>query len=283
MDLVLNSKFFDQLSAAELGEKVGAMGYDGIDICVRPGHPVNLDNVEQTLPAAHRIWRDQGLSCPLATAPVDFNDPSAAAAERLYAGCAEAGVGHIKLGYWRFREGDDYWRELDRARRGLEEFAALSARYGVKTCYHTHSGSCIGSNCAGIMHLVRGMDPQLVGIYPDFGHMALDGEDLAMGLAMIRDYLALAGIKDSFHAPQPEGSEPPYAPMFTMLGGGSVNWRKVLELLAGMDYAGPLVVHTEYKFGEGIIRQVGYADEKPDSLESLVRQDAAYLRSLLAT
>ena len=70
--------------------------------------------------------------------------------------------------------------------------------------------------------------------------------------------------------------------MLTEADGGSVNWRKVLELLAGMDYAGPLVVHTEYKFGEGIIRQVGYADEKPDSLESLVRQDAAYLRSLLA-
>jgi len=282
MDLVLNSKFFEHLSAPELGEKVAELGYDGIDICVRPGHPVNLDNVDRTLPEAHRIWRDQGLSCPLATAPTDFIDPTAPAAERLYAACAEAGVGHIKLGYWRFKEGDDYWRELDRARQGLEGFADLSARYGVKTCYHTHSGSCIGSNCAGAMHLVRGLDPQQVGIYPDFGHMCLDGEDLAMGLAMIRDYLVLAGIKDSFHAPQPEGSEPPYAPMFTVLGGGSVDWRKVLELLVGMEYTGPLVVHTEYQFGERIIRQVGYADEKPENLENLVRRDAEYLRKLLA-
>jgi sugar phosphate isomerase/epimerase len=281
MDIVLNSKFFAQLSASELGEKVRELGYDGIDVCVRPGHPVHLENVDQTLPAAHRIWQDQGLVCPLATAPVDFNDSTAPAAERLYAACAEAGIGHIKIGYWKFEAPEDYWRQLESARQGLEGFAQLSARYGVKTCYHTHSGPCIGSNCAGVMHLVQGLDPRQVGIYPDFGHMALDGEDPAMGLAMIRNYLVLVGIKDGFHAPQPEGSEPLYRPMFTVLGKGSVNWRRSLKLLAQMEYAGPLVVHTEYRFGEHIIRQVGYADKSPENLEAAARQDADYLKNLL--
>ncbi len=281
MNIVLNSKFFEDLSALELGEKAMELGYDGIDICVRPGHPVNLENVDRKLPAAHRIWRQQGLICPLVSAPVNFNDPTTSAAERLYAACAEAGIGHIKLGYWKFEAGDDYWQVLMRAREGLAGFARLSARYGVKTCYHTHSGPCIGSNCAGVMHLVHDLEPQLLWIYPDFGHMALDGEDMAMGLAMIRDYLAIVGIKDSFHARQPEGSEPLHIPMFTSLGQGSVNWRRALELLDLLEYRGVLSVHTEYQFGEHIIRQVGYADEKPVNLEELARQDAEYLRGLL--
>ena len=77
MQIVVNSKFFKELPVKELGEKVSEVGYDGIDLCVRPGHPVNLENAEQALPQAFRIWQDQGLICPLATTPVTFNDPAA--------------------------------------------------------------------------------------------------------------------------------------------------------------------------------------------------------------
>lgn len=281
MQFVLNSKFFQELSVQELGEKMIELGYDGIDICVRPGHPVNLENVEQVLPKAYRIWQDQGLICPLATAPVNFNDPAAPEVERLYAACSASGIPCIKLGYWMFNEGDDYWQVLDRARESLEAFARLSDRYRVKSCCHTHSGPCIGSNCAGLMHLVKGFEPERVGAYPDFGHLTFDGEDLAMGLAMIREYLTIVGVKDGFHMPQPQGSEPPHIPMFTNLGAGSVDWHRALTLLSGMGFEGALVVHTEYHFGESIIRQVGYADEKPANLEEMARQDATYLRRLL--
>jgi sugar phosphate isomerase/epimerase len=281
MKIVLNSKFFQELSVKELGEKMKELGYDGIDICVRPGHPVNPENAEKTLPQAQRIWQDQGLICPLASTPVNFNDPAVPEAERVYAACAAAGIPHIKLGYWMFSEGEDYWQVLDRARADLEAFARLSERYGVKSCYHTHSGPCIGSNCAGLMHLVKGFDPNLVGVYPDFGHMTFDGEDMAMGLSMIRDYLAVVGVKDGFHVRQPEGSEPPYVPMFTSLGVGSVNWRRALTLLSEMGFTGALSVHTEYNFGESIIRQVGYADERPENLDEIAREDATYLRRLL--
>ena len=280
MKLLLNSKFFEDLSPRELGEKILDLGYDGIDICVRPGHPVNLDNVHQALPEANRIWQDQGLVCSLATAPVSLIDPTDPAADRLYAACAEAGIGQVKIGYFRFVDGGDYWQLLSEARHGLEGFAKLSARHGVLTCYHTHSGQCIGSNCAGVMHLVRDFDPQHVGVYPDFGHMILDGEDMAMGLAMIRDYLVMVGIKDSFHAPNTDGA-PPYVPMFTSMGAGSVDWRRALKLLVEMEYSGPLAVHTEYQFGEQIIRQVGYANSKPDNLEDLARRDGEYLRNLM--
>jgi sugar phosphate isomerase/epimerase len=174
MQIALNSKFFDQLSVRQLGEKARDLGYEGIDICVRPGHPVNLENVEEALPEACKIWLDQGPIFPLASAPVTFNDPASPEAKRLYAGCAAAGIPRIKLGYWMFNEGDDYWQVLERAREDLEGFARLSAQYGVKSC-----------------------------------------------------------------------------------------------------------CHTEYHFGGAIIRQVGYAEEKPAHLEDLAREDAAYLHRLL--
>ena len=265
------------MSLEEFGAKAVQWGYRGIDLVVRPGHRVDLDNVEKNLPAAVQVWAGMGLSCPLVSAPVDFNDPTAAAAERLFAACAAAGVGHIKLGYWYFAEGQGYWPQVERARAGLEGFAALAERFGVKACYHTHSGPCIGSNCAGLMHLLRGFDPALVGAYPDLGHMALDGEEPAMGLAMLERYLALIGVKDGCHAPNREGQGAAHVPLFTPLGAGSVDWRRVLALLAGVGFDGPLALHTEYNFDEGIIRQVGYEGHPPEGLEDGVRADAAFL------
>ena len=56
MEIVLNSKFFTELSVEQLGEKTIELGYDGVDICVRPGHPIHVDNVVEALPKAMKVW-----------------------------------------------------------------------------------------------------------------------------------------------------------------------------------------------------------------------------------
>lgn len=280
MQLILNSKFFHAFGVSELAAKVRELGYDGIDVNVRPGHPVNLDNVESALPRAVEAWAAQGLACPLATAPVTLANPAAPEVARLYAGCAAAGVPRVKIGFFPFRSGDDYWTLVDAARQILEGFARVGEACGVQTVYQVHSGPVLGSNCAGIMHLLRGLDPRWVGAYPDLGHMVLDGEDYPMGLAMVREYLSVVAVKDAYHAPQPAGSEPPFVPRFVKLGSGAVNWRRALGALKGLGYDGAISVHTEYDFEESIIRQVGYADAMPPHLEEWARADAAFLRKV---
>jgi sugar phosphate isomerase/epimerase len=282
MEIVLNSKFFTELSVEQLGEKTIELGYDGVDICVRPGHPIHVNNVIEALPKAMKVWSGQNLTCPLATAATDITDPNAPEVEGLYAACAEAGIPRLKIGFWRFNEEDDYWQVIDAARRDLERFSAFSEKYGVQTCYQIHSGACIGSNCAGLMHLIRGFDPQHIGAYPDPGHLLLDGEDWAMGLAMIGDYLSIIGIKDALYLPQPDHT-PPYIPCFVKVGDGCVDWERYLGLLCKSGFEGPLTVHTEYRFDESIIRQVGYAETTPPNLEKWAKEDAVYLRNMLSS
>ena len=282
MEIVLNSKFFTELSVEQLGEKTIELGYDGVDICVRPGHPIHVDNVVEALPKAMKVWDGQNLTCPLATAATDITNPNAPEVEGLYVACAEAGIPRLKIGFWRFNEGDDYWQVIDAARRELEGFNAFSEKYGVQTCYQIHSGACIGSNCAGLMHLIRGFNPQHIGAYPDPGHLLLDGEDWAMGLAMIGDYLSVIGIKDALYLSQPDHT-PPYVPCFVKLGDGGVDWGRYLGLLYKSGFDGPLTVHTEYRFDESIIRQVGYAETTPPNLEQWAKEDAVYLRNMLSS
>ena len=130
----------------------------------------------------------------------------------------------------------------------------MSERYDVQTCCHTHSGSCLGSNCAGLMQLIGEFPLRELGAYPDFGHMALDGEDPAMGLATVATHLSIVAAKDATHVEQP-GAGPSRGPFFTHVGAGSVNWERALRLLAKMGFTGSLVLHTKYSFAESIIRQ----------------------------
>ena len=280
MYIVLNSKFFHSLSIPELAVKARELGFDGIDVSVRPGHPVNPTNVETALPKAVAVWKAQGLLCPLATAPVTLVTPDAPEVEPLYAGCAAAGVPRVKIGFFPFTPGADYWALVGAARKALAGFARVGERHGVQTVYQIHSGPVLGSNCAGLMHLLRGLDSRWVGAYPDLGHLMLDGEDYPMGLAMLRDYLSIVAVKDAYHAPQPAGSAPPFAPRFVPLGRGAVPWRRALGALKALGFDGAFSVHTEYDFDESIIRQVGYADATPPHLEEWARADAAYLRTM---
>jgi sugar phosphate isomerase/epimerase len=280
MQIVLNSKMFSELSAGSLGEKALELGYDGIDVCIRPGHPVHPGNAPDALPDAVKTWQEQGLVCPMATAPTGMIDPGASDVEGMYAACAEAGVPRLKIGFWKFREGGDYWKVVDSARADLEGFVKYSEKYGVQTCYQIHSGPNIGSNSAGLMHLIKGFDPEHVGAYPDFGHLMLDGEDIDMALAMIREHLSIVGIKDALYAPQP-GQSPPYIPTWVNVGTGCVNWQRCLRALRGVGFDGAMTVHTEYSFDESIMRQVGYAETIPPNLDMWAKEDAVYLRRTL--
>ena len=281
MDLIINSKFFAQYAPEALGQKALELGYAGIDLCVRPGHPIHLDNVAHALPEAMKIWRNQGVSCPMVTAPITLIDPNASDIENYYIACAEAEIPRIKIGFWKYEEGDDYWHTLDAARKDLDQIVKLSEKYDVQSCYQIHSGPCIGSNCAGLMHLIKGFDPTYVGAYPDFGHIALDGEDPAMGLSMIKDHLSVVGVKDAYYLPQPQGQTPRYRPCFTKVGEGCVDWHHCFDLLHKMGFNGPVSVHTEYEFDETIIRQVGYAQTAPPNVEEWAKEDATLLRRII--
>jgi len=269
--IIYFSKFDERLSVHDLGEKVKVMGFDGIDLVVRPGHPVNPDNVSEVLPKAQRTWKSQGIEAAMITTNMDFLNPQAPLAKRLYAVCNETNIKWVKIGYWAYKRGQNYWEEVDKIRKTLEEFEKLSRKYEVKTCYHAHSGPLYGSNCAGLMCLIRGFDPEYIGAYVDTGHLFLDGEDYEMGLAMVREYLCLIALKDVVYIKDEEDGELIDKRMFVKLGGGLVPWKKFFGLLLSNGYDGPLSIHGEYEL-RGLDKRIR---------DKWVEEDLEFIRSIL--
>ena len=161
------TKHLEGLDVPQLIDALQSMGMQGADLCVRDGYPVNPDNVATALPEAARRFADAGLCIPLVTAPGDFNRPDIDYAERYYAALGEAGVAHVKLGYWHWQPDTPYWTQLDEVRGFMEGFQALSEKYGVKTAVHNHSGASMGLNACAAMNIVKDCDPQYVGVFAD--------------------------------------------------------------------------------------------------------------------
>lgn len=269
MQFVLFTKMLRDLDVGRLADTIQDLGFDGFDLAVRPGYPVNPDNVGTALPAAAKEWTNRGLTVGLVTTNFDFVDPAKPEVEPLLAASAEAGIRRIKLGYWVWR-GEPYWEGVDEIRRALEGFEKLCRKHGVTVAVHTHSGPYYGSNCAGAMHLVRGFDPRFIGVYIDPGHLMLDGEDLAMGVSMVREHLVLVAAKSPGWFRREEGVEVCWEHEMVPLREGIVNWGQVFEVLGSVGYEGPISLHSEY---EELPRQ---------ALLRVTREDLSYLKSLLA-
>ena len=261
MKIVLFSKFHETFQPRELGEFLRGVGYDGIDLAVRRGHPVNPQNVGTSLPEAVRLWADMSLTCEMLTVEPDLIDPSSADSVAIYEAAAEAGIPLVKTGFFNYLPGDDYWQKVADARRALEGFVRLGERTGVKTIYQNHSGNCLGSNCAGLMHLIQGFDPNWIGVYVDGGHMAIDGEDVEMGLAMCNGYLTVIGAKDARDIPDERPDAPaPYGSAFVFLGQGAAHWPRLLRTAKASGFDGPISVGTEYTEDQKVMFTVGGKD-----------------------
>jgi sugar phosphate isomerase/epimerase len=270
MKFVMFSKLLKELSPSQLADSMLDLEFDGFDLCVREGYPVNPDNVATALPAVAKGWKARGLTVELVTTEGGFTDPVKPDVEPLMAACSEIGCRRIKLGYWVWR-GEPYWERVDTIRKALEGFQKLCAKYEVRVMCHTHSGPYYGSNCAGGMLLVKGFDPRYVGIYIDPGHLAMGGENLPMAFSMVKDYLRMVAVKSPGWFKTEKDGAVKWEHRLVPLREGMVDWRQVLALMKEHGYDGPMSLHSEYE------------DLSRADLLARTRDDLAYLKEVART
>jgi sugar phosphate isomerase/epimerase len=269
MQFVMFTKLLKDLDTDRLADEIQGMGFDGFDLAVRPGYPINPENVRTALPAAAKKWAARGLTVGLVTTNFDFLDPTKPEVEPTFAACAEIGCREIKLGYWVYRN-EDYWPRVEEIRKALAGFEKVCARFGVRVSVHTHSDQYYGSNCAGVMHLVKGFDPRCIGAYIDPGHLSVDGEWLPMAFSMVKDYLSLIAVKSYGWFRRDKDGQVKWKKQIVPLNEGLVDWKLVLELAKGIGWDGVYTLHSEYE---------GWTTEQ---ILSQTREDLKYMKGLAA-
>src|SRR5437868_2739204 len=118
MRLMMFAKHLQSLPLPAAARAVRELGFEGLDLTVRPGGFVEPDQVQDQLPAAITTCRDAGLVVPLLTTSITSSDAAAAA---IFDAAAQNKVSEIKLGYWQYQHFGSFRKMLERIARDLDE------------------------------------------------------------------------------------------------------------------------------------------------------------------
>jgi sugar phosphate isomerase/epimerase len=243
MKLIVFAKMFQNLPLSEFGEAMAEIGFEGVDLTVRPGGYITPEEVKEKLSEAIEILESKGLSVPMITTSItDANEPFA---EETFKAASECGVKYLKLGYWTYKGFGFLRSQINDVCGKLRKLQELSRKYNVTAGVHTHSGMYMSAEPAILWEILKDFDPNLIGAYIDPGHMVVEGglAGWLMGMDILAGHIRMVAVKDFGWFK--EGGR--WVVRVVPMGEGLVPWGKVFEILKHMGFKGPVSVHCEYK------------------------------------
>ncbi|MBM3240045.1 sugar phosphate isomerase/epimerase [Candidatus Poribacteria bacterium] len=270
MECILFSKFLVPLSIEAMGYRIKEMGFDGVDLPVRPGSQITHETAAQELPKAVKTLNEIGLSVPSIVTGLKRGDEPHA--EEVLAAAAVSGVKMLRTASWSYRRGDDYWANMAQARKDLASLESLCEKHGVKANMQIHSGGCLNCNCAATAIMLKDRNPKWIGLQIDPGHLAISGEDYDMAFALTGEYLHSVNVKSPRYYALPDANGIfRWNIIWTPLAEGLVPWQHILPILKDRGYDGLLSIHGEYPVERSI-----------ELTSGLVKADLEYIRKILA-
>jgi sugar phosphate isomerase/epimerase len=278
MQLVMFSKMLQEFPVGEAARRMKALGFEGVDLTVRPKGHVEPEGVALALPKAVAAIRDQGLTVPMiSTAITSASEPHA---EAVVMAAVHEGVRRLKLGYWNVPKGGKLREATDQARREIDGLEKLAEKYNVTFGVHNHSGpGYVNCQPAIIWMLLKDRNPDRIAAYFDPGHATVEGGNggWRQGFELLGPHLRLVAVKDFGWKSGPGKVKADWQSQQVPLKDGIVPWAEFFSGLAKLRYDGPVSLHSEYKGSHS------WRDLSTPELIDQTAADLAFVRSLLGS
>ncbi|MFC5653800.1 sugar phosphate isomerase/epimerase family protein [Paenibacillus solisilvae] len=250
------TKPWKDLSVWALGKFVSELGFDGIELPLRDGYQLEPQNASK-LPQLVKQFEEHGLKIFSVASGTD---------EKIFAGCAEAGIPLIRIMPEITLE-EGYMASEKRERAHLESLLPLCEKYGVKIGVQQHYGNNIVDSI-GMLHLMEEMDPKYIGAIWDSAHDALAGQQPEFGLDIVWSHLCMVNFKNAYYkrVNGPEALTAEWKRYFTSGRQGLALWTRAAEYLKKRSYGGVICLTAEYT-------------DEPE-VNRLIKEDITYAKSL---
>jgi L-ribulose-5-phosphate 3-epimerase len=238
------SKHLQFLDYKDLAEAVKEMGFDGIDLAVRPGGHVEPDRVEEDLPKVADAMKRAGFSPSLMTTAV--GDANNETDKKLLATASKLGFTGYRMNWYHYPENKampDALKELSEKVNGLGE---LNRDLGLIGYYQNHAGLNIGSAIWEIYELIKNADKEHMGVQYDIRHAMYEGaESWQNGLKLIQSRIKNVSLKD-FRWQQKNGR---WMVEDVPIGEGMIDFKSYFKMLKQYGISVPASMHVEYSLG----------------------------------
>ena len=241
------TKPWPEMPIPELGKLVSGLGFEAIELPVRPRFQVEPQDVAKGLPKAAAQLAGFGVRIASIAGPTD---------EATIATCAEACVPTIRV---MARIGEEGYLEAEaRLRREYDALLPLLEKYGVQVGVQNHCGRFV-CDAMGLMHLIGQYDPRYVGAVWDAAHNALQGEEPDLALDIVWSHLCMVNLKNAFwqRITGPEAEVAGWRVYWTSGRHGLASWPRVVAELKRRNYRGVVCLTAEYSDHDAVNRLIG--------------------------
>lgn len=238
------SKHLQFLTPGEAGHMAAEMGFDGLDLTVRPKGHVLPENVKTDLPAAIRDIEGSGSTCRMITTRVaDRNNPIDV---EIIKTAAKQGVEFYRSDWFEFRDYSTLEESIEYYKEKVKGLSELNRKYNIIACYQNHSGTKVGASIWEVKQLLEKADPQYFGAQYDIRHaVAEGGKSWPNGVRLIKDQIKTIVLKD-FKWGKVGGK---WETINVPVGEGMVDFKRYFKLLKSFGLNPPVSLHLEYPLG----------------------------------
>ena len=253
------TKSWKTVPLERLGELVRGMGFEGIELPVRPGFQVEPERADRDLPLAARQLAEVG---------VPIRSVASAAEESTVMACADAGVPLLRI-MAPIRTDESYADAEERYRREFDALLPALERAGVTLGVQNHAGRQV-ANAVGLRSLIGRYDPRHVAAVWDAGHEAVAGSEPELAIDTIWPHLRIVNLKNAIWLQTGEAgaASAEWSPYWTAGRLGLSPWPRVAAELQRRGYVGPVCLTAEYSGAVSVERQAA--------------EDLAFARTLFA-
>jgi sugar phosphate isomerase/epimerase len=245
-----------KMPAPELGRFVYDLGFEGVELPVRPGYQVEPERVREDLPEAARQLADCGVAILSISGPTD---------EATIATCGELGIPVIRVMVGIGDQG--YLATIDQVQREYDALAPLLDKYGVTIGVQNHCDRCV-ANALGLRHLMGKYDPRHIAAIWDAAHEALNGNEPELAIDIVWSHLRMVNLKNAYwlRTNGPDADCAKWTTCWTTGRRGLASWPRVAAELKRRRWRGVVCLTAEY--------------DDHESVNRLIAEDLAFAKSL---
>jgi len=271
LKLSIFSKHLQWLNYAEMAQVAAQIGFDGVDITVRPGGHVLPERVSEDLPKAVDAVKKAGMNVyMITTAITDADEPNT---ENILKTASALGIQHYRMGWFNYDPQKNIEDSLSDIEAQLGKLAVLNQKHSIYGEYQNHSGAYFGAPIWDLYTVLKRINSRWLGSQYDILHATVEGTNSwPIGLKLLKPYIKSVDIKD-FQWAKKEGK---WITEIVPLGEGLVDFKGYLNALKLYGIGVPVSMHYEYPLGGAEHGGTTLAIERKEVISAMQKDLSAF-------
>jgi len=272
IEVNLFSKHLQFLDYNEMSATAAEIGFDGLDLTVRPKGHVLPDRVADDLPRVVEAMKKYGINPGMMTTNVwDATNPEQ---KIVLETAGKQGFTHYRTGWLKYPEDRTIQESQELYSQQAKVLEVLNKDLGLIGCYQNHAGNHVGAPIWDLPPILSASKNENIGCQYDIRHAVVEGgSSWELGLRLIKPFIKSIVIKD-FKWGIVDGK---WKPVNTPLGEGMVDFNRYFSLLKKYKINVPISLHLEYPLGGAEHGNFEISIDKKEVFEQM-KKDLTFLK-----